>query len=159
MDELAQRAVARLKQAEKTLATAESCTGGLLGKLITDVSGSSAVYPGGVISYSNGVKHNLLGVSQENLDAFGAVSEPVARQMAHGARRAIGADIGIGVTGIAGPNSDDTKKPVGLVYLCLEDDHGSICRELHLHGARDEIRSASAQAALELLLEALDGVH
>ena len=91
--------VAELKARKLTLATAESCTGGLLGKRITDISGASAVYPGGVISYSNAVKRRLLDVAQEDLDAYGAVSEPVARQMAEGVRKTIPADIGVGITG------------------------------------------------------------
>ncbi len=101
MDKI-QELVAILKERGLTVSTAESCTGGLLGKSITDVSGASAVYPGGVISYCNRVKHEILGVDQEILDTLGAVSAPVARQMAEGVRRVLRSDLGVGVTGIAG---------------------------------------------------------
>ena len=147
--------VEALKKSGRTLATAESCTGGLLGKRITDVSGSSAVYPGGVISYSNAVKNRLLGVSQDDLDRFGAVSEPVARQMAQGVRLAIESELGVGITGIAGPKSDGTGKPVGLVYIAVSDDAGTVVRERHFSGTRAQIRRQSADAAAALVLERL----
>lgn len=147
--------VEALKKSGRTLATAESCTGGLLGKRITDVSGSSAVYPGGVISYSNAVKNRLLGVSQDDLDRFGAVSEPVARQMAQGVRLAIESELGVGITGIAGPKSDGTGKPVGLVYIAVSDDAGTVVREHHFSGTRAQIRRQSADAAAALVLERL----
>ena len=147
--------VQTLKQRGKTLATAESCTGGLLGKRITDVSGSSAVYPGGIISYANEVKRGLLGVSQNDLDTLGAVSEPVARQMARGVRAALGADLGVGITGIAGPKSDGTGKPVGLVYIGVSDAAGTTVREYHFSGTRAQIRRQSADAAAELVLQRL----
>ncbi len=153
--------VSALKARRLRLATAESCTGGLLGKRITDVSGASAVYPGGVVSYSNSVKHSLLGVEQGLLDAFGAVSEPVACQMAEGVRRTIPADLGVGITGIAGPKSDDTKKPVGLVYIAASDGARTMVREYHFSGDRAAIRDRSVSAAAELLLELLgmEGAH
>lgn len=147
--------IAALISAKKTVATAESCTGGMLGKLLTDVPGSSAAYPGGVISYSNSVKEALLGVDAEVLSQYGAVSEPVARQMAEGVRVAIGADFGIGITGIAGPSSDGTTKPVGLVYVALAVESATICEELHLSGSRPEIREAACLRALRLLEQAL----
>ncbi|MBQ1410547.1 MAG: nicotinamide-nucleotide amidohydrolase family protein [Oscillospiraceae bacterium] len=145
--------VSQLKSQEKTVATAESCTGGLLGKSITDISGSSAVYPGGVITYCNRIKHELLGVDQALLDSLGPVSEPVARQMAEGVRRVIGTDLGIGITGIAGPNSDDTGKPVGLVYLAASDGETTLVRECHFDGDRNAVRSMAAEAAADLALE------
>ena len=153
--------VSALKARRLRLATAESCTGGLLGKRITDVSGASAVYPGGVVSYSNSVKHSLLGVEQGLLDAFGAVSEPVARQMAEGVRRTIPADLGVGITGIAGPKSDDTQKPVGLVFIAASDGARTLVREYHFSGDRAAIRDRSVSAAAELLLELLgmEGAH
>lgn len=153
----AQRTVALLKCAGKTAATAESCTGGLLGKLLTDVSGSSAVYPGGVISYSCEVKHRILGVSQALLDAEGPVCPAVAEQMAEGVRRVIGADYGISTTGIAGPNGDGSGKPVGLVYIAAAGPDGTLVRELHLNGDRDTVRNRAAQSALQLLCELLAG--
>ena len=141
-----------LKQRGMTVATAESCTGGLLGKSITDISGSSAVYPGGVISYCNRIKHEILGVEQELLDTLGPVSEPVARQMAEGVRRVIGADLGIGITGIAGPNSDDTGRPVGLVYVSASDGESTLVRACHFDGDRGAIRAQAAEAAADLAL-------
>ena len=152
-DEVFVRLVAILKEASKTIASAESCTGGLLGKSITDISGSSAVYPGGVISYCNRVKHEVLGVEQELLDSLGPVSEPVARQMAEGVRRVIGADLGVSVTGIAGPNSDETGRPVGLVYIGASDGETTLVREHRFDGDRTAVRAQAAQAAAELALE------
>ncbi len=108
-----------LKKHSLVLATAESCTGGLIGKRITDISGASSVFECGVISYANDIKHRVLGVSDEDLENYGAVSEPVAKQMAQGILKLSGADIGISVTGIAGPESDNTNKPVGLCYIGL----------------------------------------
>ena len=118
--------MAALAAAGATLATAESLTGGMLGERITSVSGSSAVYRGGVISYCNAVKAGALGVSQEDLDTLGAVSAPVAEQMAQGARQRLAADYALSTTGIAGPNSDETGKPVGLVYIACAGPRG--CR-------------------------------
>lgn len=145
--------IERLIATGKTLATAESCTGGLIGKLLTDVSGSSAAYLGGIISYSNEVKHRVLGVPQELLDTFGAVSEPVARAMAEGAKKVIGADLAVSVTGIAGPKSDNTNKPVGLVYIGVTDGNTTEVREYHFCGSRAEIRMQTANAAMELVTE------
>lgn len=147
--------VEKLIAAGKTVATAESCTGGLIGKLLTDVSGSSAAYLGGVISYSNEVKHSVLGVAQDLLDACGAVSEPVARAMAEGAKKVIGADVAVSVTGIAGPNSDNTKKPVGLVYIGVTDGKTTAVHEYHFKGSREEIRTQTAQTAMSLVGELL----
>ena len=148
--------VERLKEKGLSLATAESCTGGLLGKRITDVSGASAVYPGGVVSYSNAVKAKLLGVCEDDLRAFGAVSEPVARQMAEGVRNSIGADLGVGITGIAGPKSDDTKKPVGLVYIAASKGESTLCTEFHFSGDRAEIRQQSTDEAARLVLKLIE---
>lgn len=137
-----------------TIAFAESCTGGLLTKLITDVPGASAVLRGGVCAYANEVKHGVLGVPQGDLDAYGAVSRPVALYMARGVRALMGTDVGVGTTGIAGPASDDTKKPVGLVYIAVALPGGRYAvRELHLSGSRDEIRTETARQALALVLE------
>lgn len=145
-----------LKNKKLTVATAESCTGGLLGKSITDISGSSAVYPGGVISYCNRIKQEILGVDQDLLDSLGPVSEPVARQMAEGVRRVIGADLGVGITGIAGPNSDDTGRPVGLVYVSASDGKTTLVREHHFDGDRGAIRAQAAEAAAELALRLIE---
>ena len=142
-----------LKEKQMTIATAESCTGGLLGKCITDISGSSAVYPGGVISYCNRVKHEVLGVEQALLDRLGPVSMAVAQQMAAGVRRTVGADVGVGITGIAGPNSDETGRPVGLVYIGVSDGRTDIVREYRFDGDRNAVRAQAAEAAAELAVE------
>ncbi len=148
--------VETLKRLKKTVATAESCTGGLLGKSITDISGSSAVYPGGVISYCNRVKHEVLGVEQELLDRLGPVSMAVAHQMATGVRRTIGADIGVGITGIAGPNSDETGRPVGLVYIGASDGKMTLVREYRFDGDRNAVRTQAAEAAAALALKLIE---
>ena len=145
-----------LKDRQMTIATAESCTGGLLGKSITDVSGSSAVYPGGVISYCNRIKHALLGVDQDLLDTLGPVSMAVANQMATGVRRTIGADIGVGITGIAGPNSDETGRPVGLVYIGASDGKMTLVREYRFDGDRNAVRTQAAEAAAALALKLIE---
>lgn len=149
---LAKSAVETLKEKRLTIATAESCTGGWLGKLMTDIPGSSTVYLGGVISYTNGVKSALLGVDDELLNTLGPVSAPVAEAMARGIRRAIGSTFGIGVTGLAGPDSDDSGRPVGLVYVALADEMQTICQQLYLTGDRLSIREQACCACLKLLL-------
>lgn len=153
--------VKKLKEKGLTLATAESCTGGLIGKRITDVSGSSAVYGCGIISYSNDIKTNILGVDKADLQAHGAVSEPVARQMALGALKVSGADIAVGVTGIAGPESDGTDKPVGLSFISLAAKDGTVVVKKLLTGkngpgCRDYNRLVNASNALNLVRLYLD---
>lgn len=154
MDKAAE-ALALLRARGSTLATAESCTGGLLGKLLTDVPGASAVYLGGVISYAYCVKTALLGVDAALLEEQGAVCEAVACQMARGARSALGADFALATTGNAGPGADEKNPNVGEIYVALADASGTVCRCLHLRGSREENRCAAAQAALSLLTEAL----
>lgn len=144
-----------LKARKQTVATAESCTGGLLGKLLTDVPGSSAAYLGGVISYTCPVKERVLGVDHETLEQLGPVSKAVARQMAEGARALMGSDFALATTGLAGPDGDGSGKPVGLVYAALAGDGWTVCEELHLHGSREAIRSAACARALEMLAGAL----
>lgn len=136
----------------KTLAAAESCTGGLLSKKLTDLSGSSAVFRGGVVAYHNDVKRNVLDVDETDLDAFGAVSEPVAWQMAEGVRKLCGANLGVGITGIAGPNSDDTDKPVGLVFIGVSNGQTILVREYHFLGDRAAVREHACAEAIDLLL-------
>ena len=138
--------------AGKTLATAESCTGGGIGAALTAIPGSSAVYKGGIISYTNWVKHNLLGVDQHLLDTMGAVSAPVAEAMAKGAREAIQADIAVSVTGLAGPGGDEFGNPVGLVFIGYADEHRVLHRRLELHGSRDEIRRQACREAIRLIV-------
>lgn len=146
----------RFRAAGKTLATAESCTGGLLGALLTAVPGSSDVYRGGVISYCNAVKHGLLGVPEALLEEYGAVSWQVAEAMAEGACRAAQADFGVSTTGLAGPDGDGSGKPVGLVYVGCAGPKGVTHRELHLTGSRDEIRQQACHEALALLESRLE---
>ncbi len=146
-------AVAGRMLAEKklTLATAESCTGGLLGSRITNVSGSSAYYLGGVVAYDNRIKIQLLGVSEDTLAGYGAVSPQTAKQMAEGVRQRLGADFGIGITGIAGPAGGTAEKPVGLVYIALADDGQTEVRECRLSSNREFVRFMSTQLALDML--------
>lgn len=139
----------------RTVATAESCTGGLLGKLLTDIPGSSGAYLGGVISYTCPVKERLLGVDHETLEAFGPVSKPVARQMAEGARRAVQADFGLATTGLAGPDGDGSGQPVGLVYVALAGEGWTLCDELRLTGGRNEVREQACAHALQMLWDSL----
>lgn len=137
----------------KTLVTAESCTGGGIGAALTSVPGASNVYKGGIISYTNWVKHNLLNVDDKLLEAYGAVSAPVAESMAVGARMALDADVAVSVTGLAGPGGDDFGNPVGTVFLGYSDGNVSFSREYHFPGSREEIREAAVNAALRLILE------
>jgi nicotinamide-nucleotide amidase len=139
------------------LATAESCTGGLIGALLTDVPGASASYVGGIISYTDAVKMTTLGVPAEVLAHHGAVSAQVAVAMAEGARRAIGADLAIAVTGIAGPSGGTAQKPVGLTYVAVADQTGQTVERHLWRGDRPANRRASAAAALRLALERLRG--
>lgn len=138
------------------LATAESCTGGLVAHRITNVSGSSVYFDRGLITYSNEAKMELLGVPAEVLAAHGAVSGPCARAMAEGARRAAGCEAGLSVTGIAGPTGGTPQKPVGTVFMAVALPSGTRCREHHFQGARAEIKEQTAEAALRLLREALE---
>lgn len=141
-----------LKEKHMKVATAESCTGGLIAKRITDVPGASEVFDCGIISYANEIKHRVLGVSEDDLNKYGAVSEPVARQMAQGALKVSGADIAVSVTGIAGPNSDSTNKPVGLVYIGLADRDNVWVRELRTSRKdRSYNRYVSASNALNMI--------
>jgi competence/damage-inducible protein CinA-like protein len=136
------------------LAVAESCTGGLLGERITNIPGSSDVFLGGVIAYDNDVKRNLLGVQAEDIERHGAVSEAVALQMASGIREKLGADVGVSVTGIAGPGGGTTEKPIGLVWIAVHAAEVK-ARRFHVGGDRAEIRQRAAQAALEMVRRAL----
>ena len=137
----------------KTLATAESCTGGLIGSMLTAVPGSSAVYKGGVISYCNEIKHHLLGVPEELLERYGAVSAPVAEAMAVGAAKTLGTDVSVSVTGLAGPGGDEFGNPVGRVYIGYWDATGGEAREFTFRGDREEVRHQAAEAALKFILE------
>ncbi|MBW3625555.1 MAG: competence/damage-inducible protein A [Armatimonadetes bacterium] len=138
-----------------TLATAESCTGGLVGHRITNVPGSSAVFHGGVVSYANAAKQSLLGVKPETLESRGAVSEETAGEMAEGARQHLGASVGVAVTGVAGPGGGTPEKPVGLVYMAVTDGDGIRIERHKFGGAREDIKARSAQAALNLVRKRL----
>ena len=140
---------------DKTLVTAESCTGGGIGSALTSVPGSSAVYKGGVICYTNWVKEHILGVEPKLLEDFGAVSAPVAKAMAQGVRKALEADISLSVTGLAGPGGDEYGNPVGTVFIGCDSIRGTEVREYHFNGGRAYVREQAVQAALELVLENL----
>ena len=154
-DETLESAVGRLlKENGATLALAESCTGGLLAKRLTDVAGSSAYFKEGLVTYSNESKERLLGVPKEMLLEHGAVSEIVARKMADGVRKLAGSDYGLSVTGIAGPDGGTEEKPVGLVFIGLSDSEGTFAERLDLSAwarSREAIRERSANRALDLL--------
>ena len=145
---------ALLREKKLTLAAAESCTGGLFSKCMTDLSGASEIYHGGVVSYVNEVKANVLGVSPETLDRFGAVSAETAGEMAEGVRKVCGSDLGISFTGVAGPNRDDRGNEVGTVYVGIAADQTKVSL-LKLDGDRDTIRSLAVEQGMELLMEIL----
>lgn len=136
-----------------TVSTAESCTGGLVGHVITQVDGSSGYYVGGVVSYSDALKRSVLAVPAETLSRHGAVSAQTAVAMADGARRAFGSDLAVSVTGIAGPGGGTDAKPVGLVYVSVASARGNQVRRFHWNADRDGNKRHSAAAALELLVE------
>jgi nicotinamide-nucleotide amidase len=144
-----------LRDRKVTLATAESCTGGLLGGRLTSVPGSSDVYLGGYVTYSNEMKLRALGVAERLLREHGAASEECARAMAEGARRATGADWAVSVTGIAGPTGGTPEKPVGLVFVGLADEAASVATQHRFGGDREAVRHRSTQAALALLRKAV----
>ena len=137
----------------KTIATAESLTGGGIGAALTAVPGSSAVYKGGIISYTNEIKMNLLGVSSAVLEMYGAVSEPVAEQMAAGARKLLDVDLAVSVTGLAGPDGDEFGNPVGTVYIGYKDALRSVVQHHCFSGGRESVRLQTIDAALELILK------
>ena len=157
-DDLETVAGALLRAAGATLATAESCTGGLIAERVTAVAGSSDYFLGGVVAYSNALKQRLLGVPETLLQTHGAVSEPVARALAEGACRVLGSDFGIGVTGIAGPGGGTPEKPVGTVHVAVaQTGGGTVHRLVRLPGDRERVRKFSSQLALEMLRRQLLG--
>ncbi|MBS6546514.1 MAG: competence/damage-inducible protein A [Butyricicoccus pullicaecorum] len=147
-----------LRERGMTLAVAESCTGGLLSKRITDLPGASDYYLGGVCSYSNDTKMKLLGVQKETLDQFGAVSAQTAEEMAEGAAKTLGADVGVGITGIAGPGGATEGKEVGLVYISVYFKGELITRKTNSSLGRDRVRNQAASTALDLIRRKLQGV-
>jgi PncC family amidohydrolase len=139
-----------------TLALAESCTGGLIASLLTDIPGSSDYFLASLVTYSNDSKEKLLGVSPATLRKHGAVSEQTAREMAAGARRAAGATIGISVTGIAGPGGGSAEKPVGLVHFALDDGKRQVVDRIVFPGDRLAIKRGAAEHALSVLISYLE---
>ncbi|MDX2089026.1 MAG: nicotinamide-nucleotide amidohydrolase family protein [Kofleriaceae bacterium] len=154
---LVEKATRRLIAHGMTIATAESCTAGMIGELLTRMPGSSRAFVGGTIAYANDEKVRQLGVAQATLDAHGAVSEAVVREMAAGARARFGVDYAVAVSGIAGPDGGTPEKPVGTVWIALESATGTTTKKLSWPGARDQIRLLSAWWALKLVDDALDG--
>ncbi|MBS5144643.1 MAG: competence/damage-inducible protein A [Butyricicoccus pullicaecorum] len=134
-----------------TLSVAESCTGGLLSKRITDLPGASAYYKGGICSYANEIKMNILGVSKQTLETLGAVSPEVAEQMAVGVARCMNTDVGVGITGIAGPDGGSEQKPVGLVYISVWSRGKQQTREIRVSLGRDRVRNHAASTALDMI--------
>lgn len=156
--ETAEKTIKVLREKGLSVGFAESCTGGLIAKTVTDVPGASDVFLGGIVSYANSVKENVLGVRKETLDSVGAVSADTAMQMALGAREQLGADITVSVTGIAGPGGGTEEKPVGLVYMgACYGDLKIICEKCSFSGTRDEIRNQTAQHAFEIINSIIEG--
>ena len=147
--ELGQALVAR----NQRVAAAESCTGGWVAKALTDVPGSSRWFEGGVVSYSNAAKHAVLGVPADLLAAHGAVSEPVVRAMAEGARAKLGSDIAVAVSGVAGPDGGTAEKPAGLVWFAWASRRGTISERRTFAGDREAVRRQSVELALQRTLE------
>jgi nicotinamide-nucleotide amidase len=152
--DLAEIVLAECRSRDLRVAVAESCTGGMLGERLTAIPGSSDVFMGGVIAYDNSVKRNVLGVRDADLEEHGAVSEEVALAMASSVRKLIPADIGIGITGVAGPGGGTASKPVGMVWVAI-DGVKTEARCLRLFGTRDEVRQRAAQAALDMIRRAV----
>ena len=137
----------------KTLVTAESCTGGMIGEVLTAIPGASAVFKGGVISYTNEVKCAVLGVSNDVLERYGAVSARTAAAMVSGVRKLLKADVAVSVTGLAGPGGDEFGHAVGTVYIGFESSSCAVVKEFHFTGDREEVRCRAAEEALKLVLE------
>ncbi len=158
-ENIEQRLVELLAQKNMTISIAESCTGGYTAKRITDISGASGVFECGVITYSNRIKNQVLGVSQDTLDKYSAISGPVAVEMARGALKLSGASIAIGITGIAGPNSDETGSPVGLSYIALTDGKSAWTKKLEIgkNGQRDYNRYVTGSHAFNMARMYLEG--
>jgi nicotinamide-nucleotide amidase len=161
-DDLAAIVLAASRERKLTIAVGESCTGGVLGARLTAIPGSSDVFMGGVIAYDNRVKESLLGVPDAEIRAEGAVSEPVARALALGACSRVGADIGIGITGVAGPGGGTPEKPVGTVWIAVAGPGQTTpvpvqTRRTMLVGDRGEIRQRAAQIALDMVRQSVAG--
>jgi PncC family amidohydrolase len=144
-----------LRTKSMTLAVAESCTGGLVSDMITNVPGSSMYFLAGLVTYSNDSKIDLLGVSRETLESYGAVSEQVVIEMARGVRKTTGADIGAAVTGIAGPDGGTKQKPVGLIYFAVDDGKAILADRAFLSGDRREVKRSSSRRLIEIIVKSL----
>lgn len=151
IEQLAAGLLDRLKEKQQTLATAESCTGGGIGYYLTAIPGSSAAYAGGVISYTNQVKNEILGVPSSVLEEHGAVSAQTATAMAQGVRELLHTDFGLGVTGLAGPDGDGSDHPVGTVYVAAASLNRTAVEAYVFSGSREEVREQAVVAALNLL--------
>ncbi len=152
---LEEKVVMLLSEKGLVMACAESCTGGLIAKRITDVSGSSAVFNCGIVSYSNEIKEKVLGVSHETLIQYGAVSEQTVLEMVNGVLKISDADVAVSVSGIAGPNSDNTEKPVGLIYIAVSNGKKTIVKRLNNHfenDVRNENRTSASDEALKMII-------
>lgn len=145
-----------LRERDMMVGTAESCTGGGIASRITSLSGSSAWYVGSVVSYSNEVKHRLLGVSEQDLNSYGAVSRPVVEQMATGALTALGCDCAMATSGIAGPGGGSAEKPVGTVWIAVACQGQLLSRLYHFSGDRLQVIEQAAEEALRMLIELLE---
>ena len=156
LDDLANSVVKKLSDKNLQIATAESCTEGMVAQYITSVSGSSNVFSCGIISYANSVKESELNVTHEALESFGAVSRQVAQEMANGVRKKANADIGVSTTGIAGPTGGTAQKPVGTVYICVATKDETHVQKLSLldecGNDRDKIRKKTVEKLFELVL-------
>lgn len=146
-----------LLEKQLTVACAESCTGGLLTSRLTDVAGSSAYVKGSIVSYSNEIKNSVLNVDADTLKNFGAVSEQTARQMSSNVRELFKTDVGVGVTGIAGPGGGSLEKPVGTVYISVSNSEMTIVKKFQFSGSRHEIKNQSCNSAMEMLKDFLGG--
>lgn len=155
---LAEQVIASAREQQFTIATAESCTGGGIGAALTSISGSSKVYEGGIISYSNDVKTKLLGISEKTIERHGAVSQQTAKIMAESARKALSTDLAISVTGIAGPTGGSKEKPVGTVWIGLAQKNNTtkVKHNIFADKDRESIRMDSVLQALKILKQALD---
>ncbi len=154
-DALETKIVRRLTERNQTLSVAESCTGGYISHRLTNIPGASAVFSSGLVTYSNSAKQTFLGVLAETLERYGAVSEPVAREMAEGARRASRTDYAIAVTGIAGPGGGTSEKPVGTVFIALATPTETTVLRNFNPGERLAFKEATARQVLELLAASL----
>ena len=155
LDAAAARVVALGCEHDVTVSTAESCTAGMVASSLGDIPGASAVLRGGAVTYCNEIKHEVLGVSQQTLDAYTAVSEPTAREMAAGSKRIFGASVAVSLTGYAGPDGGTPEEPAGSVYIATCDDDAVLCERHVFSGGRNEVRAKAALRALEMIADRL----